>query len=388
MTHIASYIKSMDKVKDRIRGCLIGGAAGDALGYQVEFMSYDEITGKYGSNGITAYQLHNGKALVSDDTQMTLFTANGLLVGETRGKLRGILADPWIYAGYAYLDWYRTQTMTINEADEYYSSHYRSTWLSNIPGLYSRRAPGMTCLSALEGIKDGNDFPEEFIGKSRVNNSKGCGGIMRTAPVALDAYTHKLHDSDLIAAECAAITHGHSLGFMPSAFLNHLLLDIIYEDAELEKAVTDSLKAIKSLFENDKHIGELSDIIMYSVRLSVNKDDDVGNIQRIGEGWVAEEALAISLYCALRYRESFSQGIIAAVNHSGDSDSTGAIAGNILGALHGYASIEDKWKHDLELKDIILILADDLYTGCQMDGWGKDTPWREKYIQIKTVLPD
>lgn len=69
--------------------------------------------------------------------------------------------------------------------------------------------------------------------------------------------------------------------------------------------------------------------------------------------------LAIAIYCSLRYKDDFSSGIIAAVNHDGDSDSTGAITGNILGALVGYDAIEEKWKQNLELADIILEMADD-----------------------------
>ena len=70
---------------DKFRRCLIGGAAGDALGYLVEFLDGKSIFQKYGKNGITEYSLVNGVAEISDDTQMTLFTANGLLLGTTRG---------------------------------------------------------------------------------------------------------------------------------------------------------------------------------------------------------------------------------------------------------------------------------------------------------------
>ena len=84
------------------------------------------------------------------------------------------------------------------------------------------------------------------------------------------------------------------------------------------------------------------------------------------EGWISDEALAIAVYCCLRYRHDFSKCITAAVNHDGDSDSTGAIAGNILGALHGYEALEQKWKENLKLHDVILQLADDLYS-CSQD---------------------
>ena len=72
---------------------------------------------------------------------------------------------------------------------------------------------------------------------------------------------------------------------------------------------------------------------------------------------MAEEALAIAVYCALRYENDFSAGIIASVNHDGDSDSTGAIAGNILGALCGYDMIDEKWKRNLQFDKLIAFFS-------------------------------
>ena len=97
---------------------------------------------------------------------------------------------------------------------------------------------------------------------------------------------------------------------------------------------------------------------------------------------MAEETLGIALYCALRHQDDFSAGVIAAVNHEGDSDSTGAVTGNILGALLGYQAIEEKWKKDLELSEVILEIADDLCHGCQMSEYShyRDPAWEAKYI--------
>lgn len=123
---------------------LVGGAIGDALGYAVEFLE-DQIFRKYGCEGITEYDLVNGKALISDDTQMTLFTANGILVGDTRLSMRGIGGDPKAYVPNAYLDWLKTQESDINSVNhhERYTEKGGYSWLLDVPELYSRRAPAI-----------------------------------------------------------------------------------------------------------------------------------------------------------------------------------------------------------------------------------------------------
>lgn len=102
-------------------------------------------------------------------------------------------------------------------------------------------------------------------------------------------------------------------------------------------------ETIARLFAHEAYLNDMLAIMDKSVELSKNEKTDVENIHELGEGWVAEEAFAIVLYCGLRYQNDFSKAIIAAVNHKGDSDSTGAIAGNIAGALVGYEQMEDKW---------------------------------------------
>ena len=158
---------------DKYRGCLIGGAAGDALGYAVEFMRETDIVERFGKSGITEYQCIDGIAQISDDTQMTLFTANGLLLGRTRGKMRGIMGSYPSYISYCYKDWLRTQT-----GDKLKKGEYQYAWLLNIPELWERRAPGNTCLDAIQ--RGGNGEMQKPI-----NQSKGCGGIMRVAPIGL-----------------------------------------------------------------------------------------------------------------------------------------------------------------------------------------------------------
>lgn len=362
----------MDKkyiIQNRIRGSLVGGAVGDALGYPVEFWSEDEIFSRYGSTGITAYEVNpnSGLAVISDDTQMTLFTANALLFGLHRQRARGISAEPRHYALYAYLGWLHTQENAYSKETRIPDDPrgWASALLQDVPQLYARRTPGMTCLNGLKFRQkdiDNNIRVSDFIA-FRINDSKGCGGVMRIAPLGL-ALGWDMARLDMEGAQLAAITHTHPLGYMPAAVLTHMINRLIHaEDQPDLKAITiEAVNFVGELFAGNPFIAQLTDILNKAIALSENNDSDVANIGKLGEGWVAEEALAISIYCSLKYKDDFSKAVIAAVNHKGDSDSTGAITGNIMGALLGYDKIEEKWRTSLELHDLILQIADHLYT--------------------------
>ena len=394
----------MDKniIKDRISGSLMAGAAGDALGYTVEFMSRKSILAQYGSKGITKFDLSSdGKALVSDDTQMTLFTACGMLMGVTRGHMRGIGGQPEKYVDGAYLDWYYTQT---GKKKKMLTDDFHYTWLRDLPGLAHRRAPGNTCLSACESLLQGKEVQ---------NNSKGCGGVMRVAPMALlmagywsrGKSPYSVRQMDEAGAEVAAVTHKHPLAFLPSAMLTHLIYRVIrMKETEVKANIADiALETIDSLdniykseYEEDKRY--LANLTRMAVAFAANDKSDAENIRLLGEGWTGEEAWAIALYCAVRHIDSIEEAIIAAVNHDGDSDSTGAVCGNIMGAIYGYEAMKRKClfcpqgkelEQTLELSDIILTLADDLYTSCIISEYDPiDTPekrqWYERYCEMKS----
>ena len=180
--------------------------------------------------------------------------------------------------------------------------------------------------------------------------------------VLLDAAKHGLSSPVLsgetlyVAAKVARVPHAEAaLGYMPAAVLVHVINRIVFppkgKEMSLKEIVLEARDTTAEVFKADPHIGELTDIIDRAVLLSENDVDDLDNIHQLGEGWTGEETLGISLYCALKYHDDFSAGIIASVNHRGDSDSTGAVTGNILGALLGYHAIADQWKKDLELSD-------------------------------------
>ena len=362
-------------MRDKVRGSLFGGAVGDALGYPVEFLRSREIFKRYGENGICEYRLENGQALISDDTQMSLFTACGLLYGDTRYRMRGMGAPMETYIYAACLDWLSTQRG--GEPEE------KVSWLCNVPALYSLRAPGNTCLAALGSGQMGT-MEKPF------NNRKGCGGVMRVAPVALfcknTGEKDRIKAIDKLGAAAAAITHGHPLGWLPSAALVHVISRLVYGGCVYGDGLRDILRecedTLLDLFGDGEDMQKLFHLIALAEKLAENDRPDVENIEKLGGGWVAEETLAIALYCCLRYPDDFDKALIASVNHGGDSDSTGAVAGNIMGAICGYDSIGEKWKAELELKDVILEIADDLTDGCRMSEFSeyRDEKWEHKYI--------
>lgn len=333
---------------NRIRGSLIGGAVGDALGYAVEFCNESKIFEKY-PGGIKEFELTNGKGIISDDTQMTLFTAVGVIKGVLEGEKNNTGRVKHIYK--ALLEWLKTQSP--------YNDEWKNSecWLCKIPQLCVQRAPGNTCLTALMSGNCGSI-------NERITQSCGCGGVMRVSPIGL-YYGGGLipqDEADLLAAESAAITHGHDLGFIPASGLSHIVSKLAYYECDnVFEAVNSAIDAIKRLFDGFEGTDRMVQLLEKAKLLANSNTDVLDSIHTLGEGWVGDEALAIAVYCALKFGEDFEGAICAAVNHGGDSDSTGSVCGNIVGALVGLEGIPRKYLGKLELCEEILELADDLF---------------------------
>lgn len=348
----------MSQVKrnqEHFRGCLIGGAIGDALGSPVEFLNLDSIKHEYGQKGITGLVIaDSGLSEITDDTQMTLFTAEGILRANTRAKTKGICHPPSVVY-YAYQRWLVTQGYPkFNEYNWIYTG-----WLLGVKELHARRAPGNTCITALQSRVTGDI-------KNSINNSKGCGGVMRVAPVGL-AYNKK--EAFKMGVDFAAITHGHPSGYISAGALAFIIASII-EGSAIDTAVNNSIIEMKEYQGHE----ECTEAMNQALKLAASNLPDSEAISILGEGWVGEEALAIAVYCSLKYGEDFRRALTVSVNHSGDSDSTGAVTGNIVGAYSGWSVIPKAWIEKLELKEVILQIADDLLTGYQ-----EGDKWRDRY---------
>lgn len=348
--------------KKRFRGCLLGGACGDALGYEIEFSREGSIFQDYGEKGITRLSEAGDPARISDDTQMTLFCTDGIIIG-----------DVWA----AYLEWLGTQ----NDTSRMDTAHPK-TWLYDVKELHSGRAPGNTCLNSLSSSIFGGTVDDP------VNNSKGCGTVMRAAPWGLcPRYGETVSENPFRAVYSnavndGALTHGHPLGYISSGMLALIVYFAVHEHPERDMDLGDAVLSACG-HADEKDLAMIMPGIEKAVMLAKDPSvSDLDGVHMLGEGWVAEEALFIAVFAAVRYQDDFAEALRCAVNHKGDSDSTGAVCGNILGAWLGEDEVARAMElGHLELRSIIEEAADDLFTFSEHGApeEGSDLVWDGKY---------
>lgn len=327
-------------MSERFKGCLLGGAIGDALGYPIEFLR----DGKTLSAGtpLDLKLASGGRAWVSDDTQMTLFCAEGLiryLQGHPGAGIGG--AGPALEL--AFDRWYATQVGLKEPLREGAGGGS----LLQDRRLHARRAPGNTCLSALHELRGG---------RRSYNDSKGCGAIMRSAPIGLSASSPA--QAFALAAESGRATHHHVTGYLSAAAFAALIHSLA-RGASLASAIPDVLQQLAA----EKGHEETSRALTAALGASAEPLDRA-RMEALGEGWTGEEALALGVRAALHADHDptrVAEALWCSVAHHGDSDSTGSIAGNLLGARHGLAGLPTRWCEQVELRDLIERLAHDLH---------------------------
>lgn len=369
-----------DLLRQRIEACLILGAYGDALGAPVEFLDRAQIHAQYTPKGIRHLARAYGRVgAITDDTQMTLFTAEGLLRALWREMTRGIVhADSVV--DYAYLRWLATQGVSTELTERALDP---PSFLVQALGSYVPRAPGNTCIGALHR--------KTKVGAQADNDSKGNGGVMRIAPVAAFAAARDLPVEWVFNVGCqlAGLTHGHPTGKVASGFFAVLIyLSLTSKSGDLRQITVDCLTQLESGHfrtpaENLLGIEETAEAVATALDLSRSGDLQLELPTELGQGWVAEEAVAIAIYSALLDAPTDRDRVCYAVNITGDSDSTGSMCGQILGALHGpnaLTGIEDL--EALEHLDLIRAIAHDLYDSMSWsycEGEGTPRALSERY---------
>ncbi len=228
----------------------------------------------------------------------------------------------------------------------------QSGWLIRVPALHARRAPGTTCLSALRALDYGADSP---IAK---NDSKGCGTVMRVAPIGL-VHTASVEMVFDLACYAAGITHGHPTGIL-SAGVFAAVVRCVFDGATIAEGVAEAQGLLRARSED---WAETDAAVSNALRLAKGRRVlSPALVAELGLGWVAEEALAIALLCGLRGEAGlgFEDAVRGAVNHDGDSDSTGSMTGQLLGVRFGAGVIPEWWVAGVELREVIQSVADDL----------------------------
>jgi ADP-ribosyl-[dinitrogen reductase] hydrolase len=338
----------------RFRGCLLGGALGDSLGEPVEFVgSAKEITSRFGV-GAPVRLGYAHSPLITDDTQMTLFAAEGIIrAGDARWDDDGDALTRAVQA--AFLRWLSTQEG--GDAEEIASSP--AGWLVTEMGLHHRRAPGNTCLSALEAQVGAKTLASVT---SVLNTSKGCGAVMRAAPFGLAARTRE--QAFRWGRDTGAITHGHASGYLSAAHFAAVVWGVSRDEPILQ-----AIERASGLLRGEPAHDETSAAVAKALALVPRGVPSASDIESLGGAWVGEEALAIALLCAATCEgdspDAIAEALWRSVAHAGDSDSTGSMVGNLLGAMHGVESLPTRWLDELELRSLIDRVSRDLHSAVE-----------------------
>ncbi|MDR1571305.1 MAG: ADP-ribosylglycohydrolase family protein [Clostridiales Family XIII bacterium] len=311
--------------REHFRGCLIGGAASDARAYGTR------------SGGLN---------LISDNTQMASFTLDGLVWAADRAKRKGVYAYiPCLF--YSYQKWHYTQTGNL--ADDAYSFILDGEIL-RWEELYARRGQGTTSLTALAGSINNRYGTMQ----NRINSSKGCGGVMRSAPIGM-YFCRDAKAAFRIGCEAAALTHGHIDAMLPAGCFAFMISGILQGGGIRETALA-ALDEMKAWPGHERCL----DMALKAMRLADSGAWAGSAMRELGEGLTGDELIALALYCALSFDGDMEALIDTVSGYDGNSYSLSTVCGSIVGAYMGCSGIPYKWIKDLELLELLVLGADKL----------------------------
>ncbi len=339
----------------RVRGCLMGGALGDSFGYLIELADLETIEQRYGAEGLLELSQGTAEIHFSDDTQLTLFTVDGL-VEAIEWANQGVSADPLACLWLAYLRWLRSQGETIPEN----APQPPGRWIDQQAVLQHRRGPGKACLNSLLSGEMGT------VKKPIDPRARGCGSVMRSAPFGLVRYLQAA-DAARMSREGAALTHGHPAALQSSAALSWLIHQLAVQELPLAEALDSTHHYLRELPAEPDLLGRFEAAVRWGSTPGSAVLRGEALTEALGEGWLADEALAIAIYAALATQrdagnpvEHFQTAVRLAANHRGDSDSTASLTGSIVGAFYGEECLPDSWLKLAEAPDVIYTMADNL----------------------------
>ena len=358
------------------RGCLLGLAVGDAMGYTVDSRTLAEIREDYGPNGVLGYDLVNGYAEISSYTQIGAFTCNGLLLGITRGQMKGQMAPYVKYAALALREWAVSQRAWGRPERTF-------CWLLTQPEICRRHCMDTRMLENL--CRDPRRYP---LGTPEEPKNRYANPGSLTAAVAVglffDPDRMEQQEIDYLGAEAVALTHGSPLAFLTGAALAHLTSRVVRRpNVSFRLAVKETLDTMKERFgPKYSETYELCTLVSQAMQLCDNPTLTPTTVMERLKCESAAEVLAGAVYAILAGGGDFDASLIIAVNHSGRSAAVGAITGALLGARLGETALPSFYIDCLEPGEVLRELADDMYHGCPMDMGSRlfDLDWDRKYL--------
>ena len=346
----------MDDLKSAYRGCLLGLAAGDALGDPADKLTLAQIREDFGPGGLMGYA--GDTTRVTSHTQLCAFTANGLLLGQTRGQVTGKMAPFARYMALSQKEWAKAQRPHAAPPERTFC------WVYWVDELRRRACTDSRMLEMLACDHIGS--PDEPI-----NRLDGCGSLSAAVAVGLFGT-----DPARLGAEAVALTYGHSTAFLSGAIVAEVIYRAVHHREKSMKVIFDeALTAVEEKFSDRfPKVRTVTAAVRYAMDLAKERPDALEQLVC----QTAPQVLAGAAYTLMLYGDDFDAAMVAAVNHSGRSSAVASLVGAILGAKLGDREIPEFYLETLEAADALQTLADDLCMGCPSV---MDLDWDRKYIQ-------
>ncbi|TDC91198.1 ADP-ribosylglycohydrolase family protein [Saccharopolyspora aridisoli] len=374
---------SCGEIARNLPGGVLGGMIGDVLGSPVEFQTWNDIKRDCGGSGLTDYIYpHWGKGSISDDSQMMLFVLESLIMARVRLREADFdqRVQPRLETQIALAQWLHTQGVEWNAVlppDMRPEPAKRYGKLIAYPELFVQRAPDVVSMSALGAFASSTaSDPGEGLSSFTfpINDSQEAGGLARAAMTAI--WTDVPERAFKIGATTSLITHGHPSGYLPGGVLavlaQHLLHDQSF-DVALQAAMyqlgrwpghEDTTRALNAAIELGR-----------SGQVSAEALDERFRRPRSAPG-----VLGVAVAAVLAYPEDFAAAVCAAVNHSGNSATAGAVCGVLMGLKLGRKAIPQPWRLHMELRYEAEELLRDVVAEFCAPQPPESQEWRERYL--------
>lgn len=335
----------MHRVKDAVRGCLVGTAVGDALGMPSEGMTRTDIANIFGyidgyrdSNSKFSRELKKGQW--TDDTKLALATAEGIIDGLAKNSV-----------------------FNANVIKSAILVIYIEAYME-----HQNRGFGRTTRESLKARIEGR----EPFGPEQVSRP-GNGCAMKNAIIgifsALMIYfgvSCSEEDEENFEIDISLLTHNDSRSIV-AGLLQAEIAWFLFFGWHLNNETNFSWIVKKAKYYEEKVLKnslvkdgspKVSEKIALIPDVIKGSDEMIADILKTSGA--AFESFPTALAFAAKYQNDFRKAVLAGANAGGDTDTIAAMSGALVGTRLGFSSIPEEWLAELENKDYIVSVADKL----------------------------